>query len=42
MERSLNFKIFSDSFWITFLSPGIATSINIHVSFSLSHITMSG
>jgi len=26
--RSLYFKIFSASFLITFLSPGIATSIN--------------
>jgi hypothetical protein len=40
--RSLYFKIFSASFWITFQSPGIATSINIHVRFSLSRITMSG
>jgi hypothetical protein len=40
--RSLYVKIFSASFWITFLSPGIATSINIHVPFSLSRITMSG
>jgi hypothetical protein len=42
MVRSLYFKIFSASFWITFLSSRIATSINIHVPFSLSHITMSG
>jgi hypothetical protein len=27
--RSLYFKIFSASFWITFLSPGTVTSINI-------------
>ena len=29
--RSLYFRIFSASFLITFLSPEIATSINIHV-----------
>ena len=29
-------------FLITFLSPGIATSINMHVLFSLSRIIMSG
>ena len=29
--RSLYFKIFSASFLITFLSPGIATSINMHI-----------
>ena len=40
--RSLCFKIFSASFLIIFLSPGIATSINMHVLFSLSRITMSG
>ena len=40
--RSLYFKIFSASFLITFLSPGIATSINMHVLFSLSRIIMSG
>jgi len=34
--RSLYFRIFSASFLITFLSPEIATSINIHVLFSLS------
>jgi hypothetical protein len=34
--RSLYFKIFSASFLITFLSAGIATSINMHVHFSLS------
>ena len=33
-------RIFSPSFLITFLSPEIATSINIHVPFSLSRITM--
>jgi len=40
--RSLYFRIFSASFLITFLSPEIATSINIHVLFSLSWIMMSG
>ena len=40
--RSLYFKIFPASFLITFLSPGIATSINMHVLFSLSRIIMSG
>jgi hypothetical protein len=40
--RSLYFRIFSASFFITFLSPGIAMSISIHVSFSLSRIMMSG
>jgi hypothetical protein len=40
--RSLYFKIFSASYLITFLSPGIATSINVHVLFSLSRIIMSG
>ena len=40
--RSLYFKIFSASFLITFLSPEIATSINIHVPFSLSRIIISG
>jgi hypothetical protein len=39
--RTLYFKIFSASFLITFLSPGIATYINMHVLFSLSQI-MSG
>ena len=39
--RSLYFKIFSASFLITFLSPEIATSINIHVPASLSRF-MSG
>jgi len=33
---------FSASFLITFLSPEIATSINIHVPFSFSRIIMSG
>ena len=41
IERSY-FRIFSASFLITFLSPEIATSINIHVPFSLSRIIMSG
>jgi len=40
--KSLYFKIFSVSFLITFLSHGIATSINMHVLFSLSWIIMSG
>src|SRR5215469_15348361 len=40
--RSLYFKIFSASFLITFLSPEIATSINMHVPMSLSWIIMSG
>jgi hypothetical protein len=40
--RSLYFRIFSAYFFITFLSPGIATSISIHVPFSLSRIMMSG
>ena len=40
--RSLYFKIFLASFLITFLSPEIATSINVHVPFSLSQIIMSG
>ena len=40
--RSLYFRIFSASFLITFLSPKIATSINIHVPFSLLRIIMSG
>jgi hypothetical protein len=40
--RSLYFKIFSASFVITFLSPGISTSINLQVLFSLSRIIMPG
>ena len=40
--RSLYFRIFSASYLITFLSPEISTSINIHVLFSLSRIIMSG
>jgi len=39
--RSLYFRTFSASFLITFLSPEIATSINVHVPFSLSRIIMS-
>jgi hypothetical protein len=39
---SLYFRILSISFLITFLSPKIATSINIKVLFSLSRIIMSG
>ena len=40
--RYLYFRIFSASFLITSLSPEIATSINIHVPFSLSRIIMYG
>ena len=40
--RPLYFRIISDTFLITFLSPEIAESINIHVPFSLSRIIMSG
>jgi len=40
--RYLYFRIFSASFLITFLSPEIVISINIHVLFSLSRIIMSG
>ena len=39
--RSSYFTIYSASFLITFLSPGIATSINMHVPFLLSWIMMS-
>ena len=39
--RSLYFIILSASFLITFLSPEIETSINVHVPFSLSQIIMS-
>jgi hypothetical protein len=39
--RCLHFRIFSASFFITFLSPGIATSISIYVPFSLSRIMIS-
>ena len=42
IERSLNLKIFSASFLITFLSPEIAPSINMHVPLSLSRIMTSG
>ena len=35
---SLHFKLFSTSFIVTFLSAQIATSINIHVPFSISRI----
>jgi hypothetical protein len=38
--RSLYFKILA-YFWITFLSPGIATSINMYISFLISWILMS-
>jgi len=34
--RSLYSKIFSVSYLITFLCPGIATSINMHVPFLLT------
>ena len=40
--RSLHFRIFSASFLITFLTPEIANSINIHVPFPLARIIMSG
>ena len=39
--RSLYFRNFSASFLITLQSPEIATSINIHVPFSLARIIMS-
>ena len=39
--RSLYLKIFSASFMITFLSPGIATSIHVHVPCLLPRIIMS-
>ena len=38
--RSLYFIIFSASYLITFLSPEIATSIDIHVLFSLSGLLL--
>ena len=41
-SKATPLKIFSTSFLITFLFPGIATSINMHVLFSLSRIIMSG
>ena len=40
--RSLYFKKFSASFLITFLSPGIASSINMHVPLLLLRIMMAG
>ena len=40
--RFLYFRFFLASFLITFLSPEIATSINIHIPFSLSRIIVSG
>ena len=40
--RSLYLKIFSVSFLIKFLFPEIATSINIHVPFSLSRMITGG
>jgi len=40
--RFLYVRIFSASFLITFLSPEIATSINIHVFFSLLRIILPG
>ena len=40
--RSLYFRVFWAPFLITFLSPEIVTSINIHVPFSLSRIVTSG
>jgi len=42
ITSSLYFKIFSASFLITLLSPGIATSVSMHVPFLLSRIMMSG
>ena len=40
--RSWYFRIFWTSFLNTFLSPEIATSINIHFTFSLWRVIMSG
>ena len=40
--RSLYFKIFSASFLITFLSPGTAASITMHIPFLLSWIMIPG
>ena len=40
--RSIYFKISTASFLITYLSPGIATSINMHIPFLLWRIMMSG
>ena len=42
MLRTLYFRIISASFLITFLSPEIATSININVPFPLSLMIISG
>ena len=42
ITRPLYFKIFSAHFLIIFLSPGIATSFNMHVCFLLSWIMVSG
>jgi hypothetical protein len=42
VTRSLHSKIFSVSYLITFLCPGIATSINMNVPFLLTRIVMSG
>jgi hypothetical protein len=39
--RCLYFRIFSTAFLMTFLSPEISTSFNLHVLFSLSRIMMS-
>jgi len=39
--RSIYFRIFTASTLITFLSPEIATSINIHIPLSVSWIRMS-
>ena len=39
---SLYFRILSASFFVTFLSPQITTSISIHLPFSLPRIMMSG
>ena len=41
LVRSFCFRIFSAYFLIPFLSPEIATSVNIYVLFSLSRIIMS-
>ena len=40
--RSLYFRIFWASFFITFLSSEVATSVGMHVPFSLSRIMMFG
>jgi hypothetical protein len=39
---SLYFRIFSASYFTTFLFPEIAASVNIHVPFSLSRVVLSG